>query len=117
MKNHALDSDKYSRGPTGDFGDDFGDFGAGGNDHDPWYSKSPNTPSSAYSQDMSPAYASNEGMNTSYTGRFDLDEKYDDEPPLLEELGIHFAHIWAKTQAVLVPNKVCFRASRMIRCI
>lgn len=31
---------------------------------------------------------------------------YDSEPPLLEELGINFDHIWAKTQAVLIPTKV-----------
>jgi hypothetical protein len=27
-----------------------------------------------------------------------VDEDYDNEPPLLEELGIRFDHIWAKTQ-------------------
>ncbi|CAM9586323.1 unnamed protein product [Chrysoparadoxa australica] len=27
------------------------------------------------------------------------------EPPLLEELGINFEHIWAKTYAVMVPNR------------
>lgn len=31
---------------------------------------------------------------------------YDDEAPLLEELGINVRHIWAKTQAVLHPTKV-----------
>lgn len=30
-------------------------------------------------------------------------ENYDDEPPLLEELGINFDHIWQKTVAVLNP--------------
>lgn len=28
---------------------------------------------------------------------------FDDEPPLLEELGINFSHIWQKTLAVLIP--------------
>uniref|UniRef100_A0A0N5AWC3 Protein YIPF n=1 Tax=Syphacia muris TaxID=451379 RepID=A0A0N5AWC3_9BILA len=30
-------------------------------------------------------------------------EDYDNEPPLLEELGINFSHIWEKTLAVLNP--------------
>jgi hypothetical protein len=33
------------------------------------------------------------------------EDEFADEPPLLEELGIHFEHIWAKTQSVLLPNK------------
>lgn len=35
----------------------------------------------------------------------DDDEDYDNEPPLLEELGINFEHIWSKTLAVIVPMK------------
>ncbi|XP_030217773.1 protein YIPF5 isoform X2 [Gadus morhua] len=31
---------------------------------------------------------------------------FDDEPPLLEELGINFDHIWQKTLTVLHPMKV-----------
>ncbi|KAG5188121.1 YIPF5-like protein [Tribonema minus] len=31
--------------------------------------------------------------------------QFDNEPPLLEELGINFEHIWAKTRAVLVPTR------------
>lgn len=34
------------------------------------------------------------------------DENYDNEPPLLEELGVNFEHIWKKTQAVMYPTKV-----------
>jgi hypothetical protein len=33
-------------------------------------------------------------------------EDYDNEPPLLEELGIRFDHIWSKTQAVVNLKKV-----------
>ena len=106
MKNHALDSDMYTRGAPGDFGGDFGDFDVGGSDQDPWYSKSPDRSSGSFGQETPHSYGSNEEMNTSYTGRFDLDENFDDEPPLLEELGIRFDHIWTKTQAVLIPNKV-----------
>lgn len=32
-------------------------------------------------------------------------DNFDDEPPLLEELGINFDHIWQKTVAVLNPVK------------
>jgi hypothetical protein len=34
------------------------------------------------------------------------DEDYENEPPLLEELGIRFDHIWSKTQAVVHLLKV-----------
>lgn len=33
------------------------------------------------------------------------DEDYDNEPPLLVELGINFEHIWSKTLAVILPTK------------
>lgn len=33
-------------------------------------------------------------------------EDYSNEPPLLEELGIRFDHIWSKTQAVVNLRKV-----------
>lgn len=36
----------------------------------------------------------------------DDDENFDNEPPLLEELGIRFDHIWNKTQAVMYLRKV-----------
>jgi protein YIPF5/7 len=35
------------------------------------------------------------------------DEDYANEPPLLEELGINFGHIWDKTKTILLPIKVC----------
>lgn len=37
-------------------------------------------------------------------GRYDDD--FENEPPLLEELGINFVHIWAKTKAVILPVAV-----------
>lgn len=43
------------------------------------------------------------GVSASYDN-----EDYENEPPLLEELGIRFDHIWTKTQAVLYLNKVIF---------
>lgn len=33
------------------------------------------------------------------------EEDYENEPPLLEELGINFEHIWSKTLAVILPTK------------
>jgi hypothetical protein len=33
------------------------------------------------------------------------EEDYSNEPPLLEELGINFEHIWVKTKVVMVPVK------------
>lgn len=39
-------------------------------------------------------------------GMADEDEEdYENEPPLLEELGINFEHIWSKTLAVVLPTK------------
>ncbi|POM62253.1 Yip1 domain containing hypothetical protein [Phytophthora palmivora] len=35
----------------------------------------------------------------------DDDNEFANEPPLLEELGINFDHIWAKTVSVLLPTK------------
>ncbi|KAJ6668553.1 hypothetical protein lerEdw1_012035 [Lerista edwardsae] len=44
-----------------------------------------------------------------YTSEFPSDhiypDSFDDEPPLLEELGINFDHIWQKTLTVLNPMK------------
>ncbi|KAH9115192.1 hypothetical protein AeMF1_010775 [Aphanomyces euteiches] len=36
---------------------------------------------------------------------FSNGDDFENEPPLLEELGINFEHIWTKTQAVLIPTK------------
>ncbi len=53
------------------------------------------------------------GNQTPYTGQSgvgqriggDDEEDYSNEPPLLEELGINFEHIWAKTRAVMIPTR------------
>lgn len=53
-------------------------------------------------------YASGSGSGGGAIGADDDsggEDEFADEPPLLEELGIHFEHIWAKTQSVLLPNK------------
>ena len=78
------------------------------NGDDPWYSssanESPSSDSNRPSYDFS-NYGQNMGGN-SVNSALSSEEDYLNEPPLLEELGIHFDHIWAKTQAVLIPTKV-----------
>ena len=44
-------------------------------------------------------------MDFKNKGLYGVDEDYTNEPPLLEELGIHFDHIWLRTLSVLFPNK------------
>ena len=81
-----------------------------GQQEDPWYSNS---------GQESPASDNSRGPSFDYSGSFNMmgsgmqadstlasEVDYENEPPLLEELGIHFDHIWAKTQAVLIPTKV-----------
>ncbi|XP_064419213.1 protein YIPF5 isoform X3 [Latimeria chalumnae] len=50
-------------------------------------------------QIFQPAYSTALPPYAGYSGSFD------DEPPLLEELGINFDHIWQKTLTVLNPMK------------
>jgi hypothetical protein len=63
------------------------------------------------------AFYSNNAYNASPSGQYDqqgfmntnqqiYEDDYENEPPLLEELGIHFDHIWMKTEAVMNPTKV-----------
>jgi hypothetical protein len=57
---------------------------------------------------MSPPNSSNGYYNNSNMGTIGgdfEDEGFENEPPLLEELGINFQHIWIKTQSVLIPTK------------
>jgi len=44
-------------------------------------------------------------MDFKNKGLYGVDEDFTNEPPLLEELGIHFDHIWLRTLSVLFPNK------------
>lgn len=86
---------------------------------DPWYTSgaAPESPSSGmgggsggmfgfktYSGDNDLNMNNNMRMSGIAGPGIDEDD-YDNEPPLLEELGIHFNHIWSKTQAVLYPTK------------
>ncbi len=97
---------------------------AGSNDFldDPWYKSSPGAspvgggpaPTNYYAPNQ---YPTNSAPNTNQfysvpnptafnSYAVSGEEDYENEPPLLEELGIRFDHIWTKTQAVLYLNKV-----------
>ena len=41
------------------------------------------------------------------SGMMGGEEDYSNEPPLMEELGINFRHIWTKTKTIILPIKVC----------
>jgi hypothetical protein len=89
----------HPRGYSSDFSDDFG-----GGDAEPWYAGSPEKPQQTNYSNIN---YSNGETNARYSGRFDLqDEDYSSEPPLLEEIGIRFDHVWEKTQAVILINRV-----------
>ncbi|ETK84253.1 hypothetical protein, variant [Phytophthora nicotianae CJ01A1] len=45
------------------------------------------------------------GSSASYYDDDGDEDEFANEPPLLEELGINFEHIWAKTVSVLLPTK------------
>lgn len=67
---------------------------------DPWYSSSPTEiVSDKFSYGMYDQSASIIANGPP------IEEDYDNEPPLLEELGIRFDQIWSKTQAVVNPTK------------
>ncbi|TRZ22901.1 hypothetical protein HGM15179_004210 [Zosterops borbonicus] len=57
------------------------------------------SPQSYTGQILQPAYSPDTPSQLGYTDGFD------EEPPLLEELGINFEHIWQKTLTVLNPMK------------
>jgi hypothetical protein len=93
----------HPRGYSSDFSDDFG------GETDPWYSQSGSPEKTQQKQMNYPneSYSNPVEVNTHYSGRFDIQEEdYSTEPPLLEEIGIRFDHIWEKTQAVILLNQV-----------
>lgn len=117
LKNHMVSTDPES--PQKNV---FNNFNSAHND-DPWYQNSgapspvggneskgfnysmysaPDIPSSNLFSDMNGAAGGN-----NFNGGVNLEEDYENEPPLLEELGIRFDHMLSKTQAVMYPFKVC----------
>lgn len=97
---YSTNYDQTSAGPHENYGQQYAGQYGGGNDG--FYSY--NYPANGGHQ-FQPAYTGN--MNQ---GIRQVDEAhgtdFDDEPPLLEELGINFEHIWQKTLSVLNPLKV-----------
>ena len=83
------------------------------NNEDPWYSSSqgPESPTDNYGYSNFNALKTSQPPIRVDSGIFENDD-FSNEPPLLEELGIRFDHIWSKTQAVLIPTKVHDYASR-----
>jgi len=93
--------------------------------HDPWFTASPTSSGqnlaeygdSMFGQTQSINNNNNNNLTSNYNynaynnsgvNNMAMEEDYENEPPLLEELGIRFDHIWAKTEAVTHPLKVCF---------
>ena len=106
--------------------------GNSGFNNDPWFNASPegspvgnhyNTfnhaqaPINTYPPQPGGQLNSNTmASNTMFGG-----DDFENEPPLLEELGINFDHIWTKTQAVVNPKTVSsllyYYAVRCVICI
>ncbi|ETV97134.1 hypothetical protein, variant [Aphanomyces invadans] len=61
----------------------------------PWYAGDLSAPSSS---PLAGSMGSLGDQSVSYG------DDFENEPPLMEELGINFEHIWTKTQAVLIPT-------------
>jgi hypothetical protein len=130
MRNHLLDPESSIQNPNRMY-DTHGS-------EDPWFEARPGQHNAAQNY---PQYGANStgftstGFNkplynnpnqSSYAAEMDGrspgnlgmggDDDYENEPPLLEELGIRFDHIWMKTQAVINPTKVqidCLHNSSM----
>lgn len=68
----------------------------------PWFANPAATPANIGNFSPPPSNSSLSGVAYGADGD---DEDYSNEPPLLEELGINFEHIWMKTQSVLIPTR------------
>ena len=66
----------------------------------PWFANPTATPANLGNFASPPLSGQGNSVSTSLGG----EEDYDNEPPLLEELGINFEHIWNKTKLVLIPT-------------
>jgi hypothetical protein len=114
IRNHLLDPNGIGGNPPQPggyrpYGGPVGGAAAAAPD-DPWFNQgleSPITGDPTYGKfsGFDPAPRSQQMMQPPALG-VDI-EDYETEPPLLEELGIRFDHIWSKTQAVVNPTQVC----------
>lgn len=128
IRNHMIDPESTPPRPTGYNNNAY-------ETDDPWFTQSPQPsptaanvappqqqsnafnynqfgynpyPSNNYNSNVNPA------SNSSFQYEPNFSEDYENEPPLLEELGIRFDHILAKTQAVLYLHKVTSHLSTYI---
>lgn len=72
------------------------------NTNDEWFTSDSGRQSPA----LTASYSANNYTSNNMSMNSPQDEDFDNEPPLLEELGIRFDHILLKTQAVINPTKV-----------
>lgn len=79
--------------------------GTGGGGNEDWYTSGRESPMYSYGNYREPMDA-NQQLNVASSSTNPDEEDYENEPPLLEELGIRFDHILSKTQAVINPTKV-----------
>ncbi|NP_001187872.1 protein YIPF5-like [Ictalurus punctatus] len=61
--------------------------------------------SDPYAQSTEPPYTGQMFQPAASPGAAEHTDSFEEEPPLLEELGINFDHIWQKTLTVLNPMK------------
>jgi len=109
LRNHVIDpeSSPLSRVVTSDAPSSY--FNRMPQSDDPWYSsgngpESPTDDSFGYSN-FTPNAGPVKSQPSLVDNTTDDNDDYSNEPPLLEELGIRFDHIWSKTQAVVLPTK------------
>jgi protein YIPF5/7 len=117
MRNHLLDPESSPQKSSGDYQS----YNQPGNE-DPWFESSPQSfgqpqsgkgghygapaPAGQYtSAGFGPPPVYNNPQGVAYPVGTPDEDNYEDEPPLLEELGIRFDHIWSKTQAVVNPTQ------------
>jgi hypothetical protein len=81
------------------------DAGGGGGDVGGWFQSTASEPAanSRTSYDAPPGGGIGGPMTNGYNG---YEEDYENEEPLLKELGINFDHIWMKIQVVLINRKI-----------
>lgn len=107
LRNHLLNESNGSPNKV------FNNINTHQEDNDPWYnsgsSESPDNSNNAspsnrggFGGNYNNNYNNTDNNNMMNSG---IDDDYDNELPLLEELGIRFEHILSKTQAVIHPLK------------
>jgi len=112
MRNHIIDPESSPSGSSDTF---YLNQPTPGYDNDPWFDGSDSSPiqtkqaktnSNISNINLFPNIPNNYTSNNQTSSYLSYDnDDYDNEPPLLEELGIRFDHILSKTLAVMLPTK------------